>query len=346
MGKTRGRKKKSILENIVNKEDFPTFRVWSDLIDRTPVFQQIKVEKFWKLLEKDALNIYEEYGGNGRHRRLEKLFSLSLHSLKIQQPTSIHSSCGRFFVVPPPATTQQEKEEVNNEGMKWWEQVEQWLALREFSWGRTQQENAGENVNEKTEREEKRRMVVFIRLDEWGEQDLFQLERLLFRSNDLLQNDGTIGLPCARECLWFATTEPGTLYRNELRQWFHYVKVPSFRLPRWKDCYDALQEEIPHLLENDPWIQYVNKMYQVEPKELKIFYPQKFFVEIYFVETQRLRIRLQTTRKREFSWRQFWNEMQLLIYMLLYRIQEPNIQRFQWYLFAPNQFQFIPSLNP
>ena len=344
-GKTRGRKKKkSILEEIIHQEDFPKFRVWSDLIDRTPPFQNIKPEKFWKTLEKSALNLYEEYGGNGRHRRLEKILSLPVHSLRVHQPTSLQTINGRFFIVPLPPNSQQQNEKEKGETrvdcMKWWEQTEQWLALRDFNWGQ-----AVETEVEK----DKNKVILLERLDEWEEQDLFQLERLLSRLYDYLTNEGEFGREVARDCLWIATTEPGFLFRQELRQWFCYMKVPSFRTPRWKDCYDILQEEIPNVLTKDPWIHYLNNMYQGETNEIKVYYPQKFFVELYFVEEWRLRIRLQTTRKREFSWRQFWNEMQLLIYMLRFRIQEPNIQRFQWYLFAPNQFQFISSslsLNP
>ncbi len=281
--------------------DRPPFTPWSMWVDETLPLELPE-------LESGYLYLYEEYSGNGRHRRLEKTFDLRLHSLMVSMPMSYQS--GQYFVIPP------NEEEVPT----WREKLYHWLEG---------------NMSWMTNTERRIRTIIFVNLDQYKDSDLLEIARVFYDAYDLLNEDGSLGNPIMRDTRWIGTVEPGFKIPPELAQWVYNLDIPKFINPEWKECFQALERLFPYLASRDPYM-------GCNPR-LRVFFDHVYVYLELSGFSKRIQIRLQTTRKREFSWRQFWNEIQVMIYAIIYdKKKEIDANRLiPWYLFASNQISLL-----
>lgn len=308
-------------------QDIP-FIPWSNWVDNTsPIDRDVFLD-----MKPGFLYLYEDYGGNGKHRRLEKTFGLRHRSLSVSVPTSFVN--GMFFVIPPPVVQNEYTTENVELRLNWKESLLNWIT------GYMGWLGHNEDSNEKLFQN---KMVILLDLERWTNTSLYELSRIFYQFYDLLQRDGTLGDYQGRSIQWIATTEPGIKLIPELHIWTTYLGIDKIRTPEWDECFSCLKEQFPLLIEKDAWIRRFIGPGKPLPKITIFFDNTHVYIDLTGV-SKRLQIRLQTTRKREFSWRQFWDEIQIMIYSLYINKEKEDIDPnriIPWYLFASNQINLI-----
>lgn len=314
---SRQKKKQNQLASAPIHEEFIP---WSHIIDCASPFSI----DFSSVLEPGYLFLYEEYAGNGRHRSIEKTLHLRLHSLSVSVPTSLNA--GQYFVVPPPANN-----DTGSHRDSWCQAIKDWV-MGNLSWLGIQ-----ENTS---------KLIILSQLEKWTEEDMKQLSRIFYEFYDEIQMDGQIGHAKKRDVMWLGITEPGVKYIPELEQWIQRLEIPKMVEPNWKVCFQELEKQYTKIVSCDKILE---KLFQKitnnhSGNRLIIFYDSVYVYLEISGHINRMQIRLQTTRKREFSWRQFWNEIQIMTYALLKSKKKGEIDPnriIPWYLFAPNQISIV-----
>lgn len=237
-----------------------------------------KLDNLKDKINTDFLYLYHEQEGNGRHHALEIALDCPTDSFQTLVPTILLS--GTVLILPP------------QEENQWKELLQNWIHGSLSIWFQ----------NEK----QKPRWVICTYLEHWNTQQMIDLSRFLYQAFDKLQWNSSLGEPSMKQIHWIGVLDPKVQLPFELNQWTRPIDIPKMILPRWEDCFRIFQEQWATLQKQDSLLQnrtlsmkiYVNRVQFSINKS-------KLLCQIYF-----------PLNLNYFSWRQFWNELQIVTYFL------------------------------